>query len=466
MTVPNLPILDTNYVLETAAVGTVIGRITVSDPDGDALSVSIVDAFGDTDLTSAFALVYDPVALNYKLVVRDASKINFETVGPTINLRIKVADATQAVIKNFALTLVDVNEAPTNITISSRSVEEHAAAGTWIADIGGTDQDAGDVLSYTLKDAASSPFKIVKNAAGVYQLRVKDGSAIDYASDPDKKIDVTIVASDKFGLATEKTFSLDILDMNHAPMDLEISNVFVDENSNTGIVVGFLSASDSDGDALTYTLLDDADGRFRLDGNMVCVLNGAKLDFEQASEHDITVRASDGKGGVVDKEIQLVVVNHVTENATGSAGDDVIMAGNENDNLAGGAGNDTLYGGSGNDALHGGEGHDVFVFDTPPNTGFNCDSIGDFQVSGSSSDVIWLSQAVFSKIAGVVGGALSSENFHIGAKAADSDDRIIYNRVTGALYYDPDGTGIIPMAQFAQIGAFLALTKDHFLIIA
>jgi Ca2+-binding RTX toxin-like protein len=48
--------------------------------------------------------------------------------------------------------------------------------------------------------------------------------------------------------------------------------------------------------------------------------------------------------------------------------------------------------------------------------------------------------------------------------AADSNDHVIYNKTTGALYYDADGSGATPAVQFAKLSAGLALTHADFLV--
>jgi hypothetical protein len=50
------------------------------------------------------------------------------------------------------------------------------------------------------------------------------------------------------------------------------------ENAADGTEVGVLSATDPDNDALTFTLVDDAGGRFVLDGNAIKVASGVKID--------------------------------------------------------------------------------------------------------------------------------------------------------------------------------------------
>jgi Ca2+-binding RTX toxin-like protein len=55
-----------------------------------------------------------------------------------------------------------------------------------------------------------------------------------------------------------------------------------------------------------------------------------------------------------------------------------------------------------------------------------------------NSDLIQLDDAIFRKI----GSSLSSGEFYAKAgatRAHDADDRIIYNKSTGALYYDANG---------------------------
>ena len=64
-----------------------------------------------------------------------------------------------------------------------------------------------------------------------------------------------------------------------------------------GTVVSVLTASDPDtGDSATFTLLDDAGGRFAIVGDELQVADGLLLDCEDADSHDITVRATDSEG--------------------------------------------------------------------------------------------------------------------------------------------------------------------------
>jgi Ca2+-binding RTX toxin-like protein len=63
-------------------------------------------------------------------------------------------------------------------------------------------------------------------------------------------------------------------------------------------------------------------------------------------------------------------------------------------------------------------------------------------------------------------GALDAGAFHTGAVATQADDRVLYDTVSKALYYDADGVGGVAAVKFATIGT-LTGTLDHtdFLIV-
>ena len=50
----------------------------------------------------------------------------------------------------FTITITNVNDAPTNIALSSASVAENQPAGTVVGTLTATDQDAGDTHTFSL----------------------------------------------------------------------------------------------------------------------------------------------------------------------------------------------------------------------------------------------------------------------------------------------------------------------------
>ncbi|HZH50815.1 MAG TPA: M10 family metallopeptidase [Microvirga sp.] len=157
------------------------------------------------------------------------------------------------------------------------------------------------------------------------------------------------------------------------------------------------------------------------------------------------------------------------ENATGGAGADQIVGnavanqlvgGSGGDRLQGREGDDVLKGGSGNDVLAGGAGRDSFMFDTKPSTSANRDQIVDFSVV---DDTIRLENAVFTKLTKT--GSLSSAAFWTGTSAHDASDRIIYNKSTGALFYDADGSERGAAVHFATLTKDLKMAAADFHVV-
>ena len=147
------------------------------------------------------------------------------------------------------------------------------------------------------------------------------------------------------------------------------------------------------------------------------------------------------------------LANEITGNAgantlDGAAGDDILNGGAGNDRLFGGADNDILNGGSGKDLLDGGAGADIFVF----NTALGRSNIDTIQNFAAGEDRIHLESDIFTGLSSGLAGALGT--------------LLIYNRSTGALSYDADGSGTASAAiQFATLSKNLTLTADNFAII-
>ena len=123
------------------------------------------------------------------------------------------------------------------------------------------------------------------------------------------------------------------------------------------------------------------------------------------------------------------------------------------------SGNDTLNGGAGLDTLTGGAGNDYFVFNTALNASTNWDKVTDFN---AAQDTMGLENAIFSRLGT---GTLNAANFHVGGSAADADDYIIYDKTTGALSYDSDGSGAGSAIHFATLTTRPTLTNADFIII-
>ena len=75
-------------------------------------------------------------------------------------------------------------------------------------------------------------------------------------------------------------------------------------------LVGTASGSDVDvGDVLSYSLVDDAGGRFAIDSvtGEITVADGSLLDHEAAASHDVVVQVTDVAGATYDETFRIDV---------------------------------------------------------------------------------------------------------------------------------------------------------------
>lgn len=140
--------------------------------------------------------------------------------------------------------------------------------------------------------------------------------------------------------------------------------------------------------------------------------------------------------------------------------DDIDGTGNSLNNLiTGNAGDNVITGGAGNDRLFGNGGVDKFVF-AEAGAG-NRDGIFDF----GADDFIVLdrSQGAFAGLT-AVNGTLDPADLSFNA-AVGTDAQLIYNRATGVLSYDDNGTLAGGSQDIAFIGANVDLWADHILLV-
>jgi len=150
------------------------------------------------------------------------------------------------------------------------------------------------------------------------------------------------------------------------------------------------------------------------------------------------------------------------DNLLGGAGNETLNGLAGNDSLNGGGGNDSLNGGSGNDTLTGGIGADTFVL-ADARGATNIDRITDF----ARGDRVSISASAY---AGLTPGAVNATQF-IEARstrapvvAATAATRLIFDRDTGNLFHDPDGTGTQTMQQILSVSNGYRLLSTDFTV--
>ena len=232
-----------------------------------------------------------------------------------------------------------------------------------------------------------------------------------------------------------------------------------------------LTATGSAAISLTGNALDN-----RLTGNAAAnvIDGGSGADIMDGGAGDdilIVDNAGDGVSGgsgtdTVRTSIDFTLGADV-ENLTAAAGIAALsLKGNAFGNsITGNGGANRIAGGLGNDQLGGGTGKDVFVFDTKPHKSTNADRILDFSVK---DDSVWLENKIFKKL-GTKGSekkpAKLAKDFFALDKAKDANDHLIYNKKTGKLFYDADGSGKAKAVEIATLSKKLKMTEKDFFVI-
>ncbi|MEH6645905.1 Ig-like domain-containing protein [Sulfitobacter sp.] len=280
-----------NVVAENTAVGggLLVARIVVMD---DALGTNVLDLTG-TDAAS-FEI------RGTQLYFIGASP-DFETLS-SYDVEVRVNDGVNpSATALLTLAVTDVNEAPTDITLSAASVAENAD-GAVIGTLAGVDPDAGDSFSFTVND---SRFEV----DGSGQLKLTTGSTLDFEAEP--TVDVIVTATDAGGLTYNETFTITVTDENEAPA-VALANTVTSVAENTavggGLLVADIAVMD---DALGTNVLDltgtDA-ASFEIRGTQLYFI-GASPDFETLSSYDVEVRVNDGVNPSATAPLTLAVTD-------------------------------------------------------------------------------------------------------------------------------------------------------------
>ncbi|EIM29309.1 calcium-binding protein [Microvirga lotononidis] len=466
-----------------ADVASPFSAVTISDDSATVTVTITMDTASEGEFTNLGIGTYNRVAGTYT-VTGTVAQVQAAIQALQFDPENRVAPAGSVQTTNFTISIVDEkgvagqangnisvasvasNIAPTAPEMTGGSISDMAAAGSQVGTLSASDAN-GDAVTYTFSQAlagsdgrisADGRFEIVNNL-----VVLRDPKLIQVAQNT--TFTYGVIADDGHGGQTSGTVSIAVADINKAPANLQLSKSVVQENVAEGYVIGLVSASDPNGTALSYTLLDDAGGGVELVGNQLRVKDATKIDFEQHSQFAVTIAVSDGLE-TVNKTFTITVEDERRENVVGNSGDNVIRGGSGNDTLNGAGGNDTLHGGEGRDQLIGGAGADTFVFDTAVMK-TAADSVLDFSLA--EGDRIWLSQKIF---IGLGLGQLTANAFALGTEAHDQDDRIIYDQATGRLFFDVDGASgskkdVAPIlfAILNENGVKPALTYASFFII-
>lgn len=189
--------LSKTTVRENKPVGTVVGTFSAEDPNpSPALTYALVSGRGSTD-NALFSISGDTLTTN--------AVFDFEAK-QTYSIRVRVVDRIGVGnTKVFTISVLNANEAPTAIALSSTTVPQQQPAGTLVGRLSATDPEPGDTFTYTLVDGSGSR----DNAAfAIMGVKLRTAAVFDFATQSVLKIRVRV--TDQGGLSFERAIRIGV----------------------------------------------------------------------------------------------------------------------------------------------------------------------------------------------------------------------------------------------------------------
>ena len=304
--------LSSNSVAENSAAGTFVATITTTDNDGgQSFTYSLVTGEGDAD-NSAFRISTDSLFTT--------QIFNFEQ-STTRSIRIKSTDTRSGFVEQvFVVQIINRNDAPSALGLSTLSFSEALPKGGIVATITATDEDAAEQLSYSLQDTTAFPDNILFSVEG-NQLVLADTVDFEQKTQYLVGIEVTDIA----GATAAASFNLNVEDATELPSGISLTNNTVAENQPVGTIVGQLQAQGVAGE-ITFSLLQTPDAAaFYIDGQQL--RTAQSFDFEAKSVYQLQVQSSDRRG---DTFVQNVVIQVTDANDAPTAVALELVSVNEN----------------------------------------------------------------------------------------------------------------------------------------
>ncbi len=218
--------LSSTSVNENVGIGTVVGNLSGTDADlpGDTFTFSIA-----ADPDSKFQIVGSQLRTNGSLN-REASASH--------NVTIRISDGVHTYDEAFVITVNDLNENPTDLTLSNTTIAENSSVGTVIGTLGATDPDLpGDSFTYTITSDPDGVFQIVGN-----QLRV--GANMDFETANSHNVSIRV--SDGNGGTRTEAYVINVTDVNDVPVVSFGTAAIVGHGGERVLTTAMLTATDVD----------------------------------------------------------------------------------------------------------------------------------------------------------------------------------------------------------------------------
>lgn len=309
-------------IYDTTAALTVNEGSDILLPNTNLSSLDVDDSgagitFTASNYTNGHITVNGVIQNSFTQADLDANLVRFVHDGSETTIAgfdVSVADGGEhgatASTGRFDLFVNPQNDGPSITTNSSASVTEGANVTFTNANLNFTDPDdvATDV-TYNASNVQNGYIEVNMVAQNTFtQDDINNNRVVFFhdGTETNGTFDISLADGGEHG-ATPDTASVIVtrINVNDVPTDITLSNNNVNEEADTGTVVGILATEDIDvpSDNFTYTLINNPGNLFSISGGQLVV--NANLDYETATSHVIRIQTDDGNGGTFERDFTV-----------------------------------------------------------------------------------------------------------------------------------------------------------------
>ncbi len=241
LSIAGLSIADVDAATASTQLAVSNGRLNVNLAGGASISAGANNS-GALTLSGTLAQINAALAtLNYQGIPNFNGSDNLQIV--TNDLGSTGAGGALSDTDSIAITVNAVNDVPA-ISSQTFNLAENSPNTTVVGNVGASDVDAGDTLTYAIT-AGNSGGAFSIDAAG--QIRVANSAALDFETTPSFNLNVRV--TDAGGLIANAAITINLINVNETPANTVPAAQSV--NEDTALLISGISVSDVDGNIAT-----------------------------------------------------------------------------------------------------------------------------------------------------------------------------------------------------------------------
>lgn len=293
---PTAITLSSTQINENNTVNAVVATLNAIDSDAnEQFTFSLLAGAGGSD-NAAFNIVGNNL--------RATNSFNFENKS-VYSIRLQVSDkAANTHTDTFKILVNNLNEAPTDILLSTDTIQENKSVNTLLATLSTVDEDAGQSFTYSFDNVAGNDnanFNLIGNS-------LRTAANFDYET---RSLYFLYIKTDDLNGGTlTKQISIRVTNANDNPSDIQLTSNTVAENQPISSFVGRIISVDQDtGSTFSYSLAtgtgDRDNANFQISNDSL--LTNTVFNVNMQPSQNIRLQVTDNNGGTFQKAFTITI---------------------------------------------------------------------------------------------------------------------------------------------------------------